>query len=112
MSLVRTDVSEQSVAAIFGVEIIHKLETLTVTSGRTKVSEESVVSIFRVERIFELRITLAVTSTEDGGDMFLRNVASNMINTAPHPRRYRSSRAVLCGHEECHLLGCYAVRLL
>jgi hypothetical protein len=32
---------------------------------------------------------------EDGGDMFLRNVSSHNIYTAPHPRRRHSSNPYL-----------------
>jgi hypothetical protein len=42
---------------------------------------------------------------EDGGDIFLRNVGSHKIYTAPHPRR-RHSSSILADH----LLGLHSVQ--
>jgi hypothetical protein len=61
------------------------------------VSEERIASIFRVEKsaseepaadcshLFTLVSRSRIIYPEDGGDTFLRNVASHKIYTAPHP---------------------------
>jgi hypothetical protein len=49
----------------------------------TDFSEERIISIIRVTRIGELRTTLAIIATEDGGgDTFHRNVGSYKRHTA------------------------------
>jgi hypothetical protein len=77
---------------------------------RTDVSEEHIASIVRTKRISELGkivffrrelrllgIANVVPSSpilvnpDDGGDTFLRNVASDKIHTVSHPRRWHSS---------------------
>jgi hypothetical protein len=64
---------------------------------RTDVSEErNATSIIRVTRIGELGTTLAATdTTDDGVDIFLRNVGSYKSHTAYSPRRQHSSSLVL-----------------
>jgi hypothetical protein len=53
-----------------------------VTLVRTDVSEELSASFIRVKRIGELGTTLAVTSPDEGGAKFLRNVGSYKSHTA------------------------------
>jgi hypothetical protein len=74
----------------------------------TDVSEERIASIFRVEKSVSEEPEWASGAdrpatcsrwffareffySEDGGDMFLRNVGSHKIYTAPHPTRRHSS---------------------
>jgi hypothetical protein len=55
----------------------------------TDVTEERIASSFRVE-MREISMN-RFFYPENGGDMFLRNVGSHKIYTAPHPRRRHSS---------------------
>jgi hypothetical protein len=67
---------------------------------KTDVSEESIASIIRVERVSELGTTLAVTRRFSSPKLrwryVLRNVGSYMSHTASYPRK--RSRLALKGH--------------
>jgi hypothetical protein len=76
MGIVRSDVSEERVAAIFGMETIRELGTLAATS-----------------RLITF-LACGFFHPEDGGDMLLRNVGSNKT----HIWRYIQKNGILHNH--------------